>query len=316
MDLGLSLCDDGIFRGIFGHETSAPFLADLVNAVLRNADDTQIRSLEITNPFQLKELLAQKESVLDIKAKDDQGRSFDVEVQVAWHKGFRERILFYLTRLYSRQLDQGNKYDELRPVIGIVFTKFPIWPDHPEILCDSFCLYSKNNPSRIYSDHIKIHFVTVPEQLDVSLPMQDTALLQWLKLLNYPKATSEEEMESISENNPFIKAALERTKFFLADPAVQDYVEGKRKFELIQASIQQTIAEENFEKGIEKGIVMRAVKDLLELIEWNIETPSDQCRTCIEGITDLGILDSLKAKVGKKQITSLDELEQELQNLG
>ena len=247
-----SLCDDGIFRGIFGQEGSETILTDLVNSVLKNAGDPTIESLTIKNPFQLQDLVLQKEPILDIKATDNTKQLFDIEIQIANHENFRERILYYWSRSYGRDLKQGESYTDLKPVVGIVFTKFPIYPENKEILYDSFYICSKNDPTRILTRHFALHFITVPdEERQYSVFQQD--LQRWLKVLNYPNKTSEAEMENIATENPIVDTAFEKAKHFLADPSVQDYIEAKYKFDLDQTTRLQTSRNEGRAEGRAEG---------------------------------------------------------------
>ncbi|MDO5579493.1 MAG: Rpn family recombination-promoting nuclease/putative transposase, partial [Planctomycetia bacterium] len=216
---------------------------NLVNAVLKNSNDPQIQSLEIQNPIQLKDQLLQKETILDIKAKDDQGQLFNIELQACYHVNFRERVLYYIAKVYSKELLEGDDYSKLQPVISIVFTKFPIRPNHPEILFDTFELRSKFDPDQIYTNHIKIYCIYVPDQLDEVL-LQNPELYCWLKLLNYPDKTSEAEMEQIAATYPQIEEAFETAKEFLENPANQEFIEGRRKFQMVQRAITNTNLEE------------------------------------------------------------------------
>ncbi|MDO5555044.1 MAG: Rpn family recombination-promoting nuclease/putative transposase, partial [Planctomycetia bacterium] len=258
MSVKLSVSDDGLFRAIFGHESSTHFLTGLVNAVLRNAGDPPVRALEIKNPFQLKDLANQKEPVLDIKAQDDRGHWFDVEIQVVMHENFRERILYYWSRTYSQELQQGTDYYDLRPVFGIIFTKFPIWPKQPEILYDAFQIGSKYDLARVYSDHLKLHFITIPGQTDgLEHCLHDTELRQWLKILNYPNLTSEEEMTTLATENPLIGEAYERTKTLMADSQVQYYMEARLKHALDEATRRREIElklRDTYNQGVTRGL--------------------------------------------------------------
>ena len=296
MSANVTLCDDGIFRGIFGHASSERFLANLVNAVLRNAGETPVQRLEIKNPFQLKELNTQKEPILDIKALDSNKRWFDIEMQIVNHANFRERILYYWARTYEEVLKSGEDYCELRPVVSVVFTRFPIWPDRKDILFDTFQLCSKNDRNRIYTDHLKLHFITVPDSVDASGgPLRDDELKQWLKVLNYPSITSEAEMENIASANPQIEAAYERTKLFLSEPEVRQYIEARRKYELIQNTMIKTAHNEGVTEGHDQGLAEGIVKgraegqisDVRTLLEARFKHIDSAIKDALSGKTDI-----------------------------
>jgi predicted transposase/invertase (TIGR01784 family) len=69
---------DYAFKHVFGREQNQSLLVDLLHAVLEPSPQQQIKTLEILNPFNDKEALDDKLSILDIKARDQSGRQFNV----------------------------------------------------------------------------------------------------------------------------------------------------------------------------------------------------------------------------------------------
>jgi predicted transposase/invertase (TIGR01784 family) len=53
----------------------------------------EIREIELLNPFNLQETLDDKLSILDIKARDQSGRQFNVEMQMLAYPAYEKRIL-------------------------------------------------------------------------------------------------------------------------------------------------------------------------------------------------------------------------------
>ena len=78
----------------FGAEASRA-VSEVVNTV---------EDIELLNPFNLQESLDDKLSILDIKARDQSGRQFNVEMQMLAHPTFEKRILYYWARLHQQQL--------------------------------------------------------------------------------------------------------------------------------------------------------------------------------------------------------------------
>jgi hypothetical protein len=73
---------DYAFKHVFGREESKPALVSLLNAVLQPAEGKSIASLELLNPFNEKSSESGKLSIVDIKARDESGRQFLIEVQM------------------------------------------------------------------------------------------------------------------------------------------------------------------------------------------------------------------------------------------
>ncbi|MGH7193730.1 MAG: Rpn family recombination-promoting nuclease/putative transposase, partial [Candidatus Saccharimonadales bacterium] len=120
---------DYAFKHVFGREQSEPVLISLLDAVLQPEPGRQIASLELLNPFNDKEALDDKLSILDIKARDQSGRQFNIEMQVLGYGPFRERSLYYWSRLYQSQMQEGMNYELLRPTIAVCFVDTPLFAD-------------------------------------------------------------------------------------------------------------------------------------------------------------------------------------------
>jgi len=94
---------DYAFKHVFGREANVPLLRNLLEAILQPPPEYQIQTLEILNPFNDKEALDDKLSILDIKARDQSGRQFNVEMQLLTYGAFRQRLLYYWARLHQWQ---------------------------------------------------------------------------------------------------------------------------------------------------------------------------------------------------------------------
>ncbi|HQU45503.1 MAG TPA: Rpn family recombination-promoting nuclease/putative transposase, partial [Pirellulales bacterium] len=112
---------DYAFKHVFGREESKPALVSLLNAVLEPAAGEGIVGLELLNPFNAKAFESAKTCIVDIKARDESGRQFLVEMQMLADEAFRQRALFYWAALYQEQLHQGENWRELRPTIAVCF---------------------------------------------------------------------------------------------------------------------------------------------------------------------------------------------------
>src|SRR5262249_46641806 len=119
---------DYAFKHLFGRDATRPLLIDLLDSILKPAPGRRIREVELLNPFNPKEALDDKLSILDIKARDQSGRQLNVEMQMRLAGFFKSRILYYLTRYHQQQLQEGQDYGELKPTISIVFLNEVLFP--------------------------------------------------------------------------------------------------------------------------------------------------------------------------------------------
>ncbi|MDX1907587.1 MAG: Rpn family recombination-promoting nuclease/putative transposase [Bacteroidia bacterium] len=111
--------NDVAFRKIFGNENRKESLISFLNAILDFRDDQQIVSVNILNPYQLPKLSRGKVTIVDVKATDQAGRSYIVEMQVGDVEGFDKRVLYYSSKSYADQIKRADFYHKLRPVIFI-----------------------------------------------------------------------------------------------------------------------------------------------------------------------------------------------------
>lgn len=116
--------NDIAFRKIFGNENRKETLISFLNAVLDFHHDQRITQVTILNPYQLPKLKGGKVSIIDIKATDQAGRTYIIEMQVGDIDGFERRVLFYSSKSYVDQIKRADFYRKLRPVIFIGILDF------------------------------------------------------------------------------------------------------------------------------------------------------------------------------------------------
>lgn len=116
--------NDIAFRKIFGNENRKEALISFLNAILDFHGDQRITQVIILNPYQLPKLKGGKVTIIDVKATDQVGRTYIVEMQVGDIDGFEKRVLFYSSKSYSDQIKRADFYRKLRPVIFIGILDF------------------------------------------------------------------------------------------------------------------------------------------------------------------------------------------------
>jgi predicted transposase/invertase (TIGR01784 family) len=114
--------NDVAFRKIFGNQKKSICLISFLNAVLELEGSSRIKSVTLLNPYLIPRVAGEKSSIIDVRATDQKGQRFVVEMQVADKKGFNERVQYYTARDFSMQIDKGEDYIKLRPVyfVGIL----------------------------------------------------------------------------------------------------------------------------------------------------------------------------------------------------
>ena len=130
--------NDLVFKRVFGEH--ADILRAFLDAVLPLPPDGRIESLEYLTPEQTPEIPLLKNTIVDVRCRDQQGRQFIVEMQMNWTNAFMQRVLFNASKAYVRQLERSARYELLEPVIGLSLLddKFdqtsPAWFHHYKIV--------------------------------------------------------------------------------------------------------------------------------------------------------------------------------------
>ena len=118
--------NDVAFRKIFGNENRKEVLISFLNAVLLLDTNKKIIDVDILTPYQLPDLKGGKVTIVDVKAKDQNQKTYIVEMQVADVNGFDKRVLYYAAKSYSAQIERGDEYEKLNPTFFIGILDFEV----------------------------------------------------------------------------------------------------------------------------------------------------------------------------------------------
>jgi predicted transposase/invertase (TIGR01784 family) len=84
---------DIAFKKLFGSEENKDLLISLINSIVSEED--QVTEVILLNPYNLQNLRSDKLSILDIKAKNQEGKFFNIEIQISDEADCDKRALFY-----------------------------------------------------------------------------------------------------------------------------------------------------------------------------------------------------------------------------
>ena len=202
MRLGIDPTNDYVFRLAFGDPANSDLLIHLLNAILELP--SPIVDVEILNPFIEQEFETDKLAILDIKARDSDGRLLNVEMQKSVTPALRERLIYYAACLCSSQLSEGDEYTELRPTIGICLLQSIMFPEVPEGHL-KFAL--SNLPHGIqFSEHFQIHTVELLKyDAGISGGPIDAHLEKWVWLFQRAEELDADRLRSLLPEAPFQK---------------------------------------------------------------------------------------------------------------
>ena len=102
-----------------------------------------------------------KNSIVDVRCKDKQGRQFIVEMQMIWSPEFQQRVLFNASKAYVRQLDVGKDYELLQPVYSLNLVNEIFEPGLPGYYHHYKMVHVENSDRVI--DGLQLIFVELPK---------------------------------------------------------------------------------------------------------------------------------------------------------
>jgi len=243
---------DLVFKKIFGTDENKDLLKSLINSIL--PENQKIATLTIQNPYNEIDFVGDKLSIVDIKATDEIGRWYNIEVQIREQGFYGRRSLFYWAELYSGQLFESENFDKLNKAIMINLLDFVYFDDDKYV---RRCCFKDFETNEIYHqlDYADIYFVELRKFENDLKPIKNT-LDRWITFLN--KASELEKDKLPNElNEPEIKKAFETVERMSLNRKERDYYEGRKKLirddEGVIKFREAKAEEKGMEIGIEKG---------------------------------------------------------------
>ena len=260
---------DVVFQALFGEVGNESITKGFLETIL----ERKIDSIDLSkNPILRREFKEEKLGVLDIIAKLDKDEICNIELQIVDKKNIIERILYYWSRLYSRQIKSGEDYKILQKAIVILITDFKI-EDLEELDYHSRwkIMEDKQGKKIILTQKLEIDIIELPKI--IGKEKEQDNLLDWLYFLENPK--SERVTEKMKENEN-LKEAVKKLDNLSEDEKMQRIADLRQKAIMDEKAIYEKGLEVGIEKGIEKGIMEGSQKEKIEIAKKMLELKIDK----------------------------------------
>jgi predicted transposase/invertase (TIGR01784 family) len=210
--------------------------------------------------------------IADIRARDQAGRQFNLEMQaeVPWY--FRNRLLFYWSKFHAQQMWKGEKYQTLRPTIQVCFTKKNVFPDVAEHHLVFQVIEAKSG--LLLAGDLEIHLIELPK-FTKSVDELSSDLDRWCYFFRHG-ADLDLDCLPPSLDVPPIRRALEVLTVFTQDEREREAYEASLKFQRDQSSLLAEAAEaeeRGTKKGMEKGREQGALIGEIRLSQQLLKMP-------------------------------------------
>ena len=164
-----------------------------VAAILGKSPETVRRTTVIETELR-RESEDDKLGILDVLVELEEGTRMNMEMQVPYFEYWANRVLFYVSKIYTGQLQKGDDYDKLRKCIHVSILDFIHFPqDHRcyrrITLCDA-------ETGEQYTDLMELHVLELKK-----LPPEDqneNGVIRWMRFLG---GKNRKEFEDMAEKD-------------------------------------------------------------------------------------------------------------------
>lgn len=247
---------DLAFKKLFGSEENKDLLISFINSIL--IEEEQIKDITIKNPYNVSNYINGKMSILDIKAVDEKGKWYDIEIQVAPQSFYDKRALYYWGKVYTNQLLEKGRYGELNKTIGINVLDFNYLQGSE--YHNIYKLYNTKT-GKEFSDLLELHFIEL-SKFDKKLEELRTGLDRWVAFLNNAHQYSRTRIPKELDEDKNIKKAIEVLDIMYLDEDERELYENDLKASLNKLEELHTAREEG--KKEEKFEIAKNLLDILD----------------------------------------------------
>lgn len=241
---------DLTFKKVFGNHPD--LLISLLNALLPLKKEQQIESIEYLPAELVPVDPLHKDTIVDVRCKDIEGRQFVVEMQMAWTDAFKQRVLFNASKAYVSQAEMGYKYEDLQPVYSLNLVNEIFEKDVKEYIHNYRIVHDKHTNKVI--EGLCFTFIELPKFKPHTMKEKRMTIL-WLRFLTEINDHTQEVPAELLEN-PEISKALEEVKISaFTDEELRAY----DKF-WDRVSSEKTLMEGRYDEGKLAGGAEKAVE--------------------------------------------------------
>ena len=234
---------DFVFKNIFGSEKHPNILISFLNATLKPKD--LITEVKIKNTDLNKGYIEDKFSRLDVKATTSNNEIINIEIQLKNEYNMIKRSLYYWSKLYSEQLNEGEDYSLLKRTICINILNFKYLKTR---MFHSVYRMKEIHTNEELSDIEEIHFIEIPKLEDGS--DEKDMLVAWIEFLKNPES---EKVRSLEMSVDEIREAKDELIKMSNDDTQRELYEMRAKTLRDKISALNEAERKGIKKGREEG---------------------------------------------------------------
>ena len=240
---------DLTFKKVFGEHPE--LVISLLNALLPfNTPEEEIKSVEYLAPELVPDNPFRKNSIVDVRCKDQRGRQFIVEMQMIWSREFMQRVMFNSAKAYVRQLDRNENYELLEPVYSLNLVNDIFEKDIPEYYHYYRMVHEMYSDKVI--DGLHLIFVELPKFKPHNFSEKKMQVL-WLRYLTEIEEKTRDVPQELLDNPDISKALTVVEESAYSDAQLLGY---DKFWDIIRTekTLYNGALRKGYSEGMEKGI--------------------------------------------------------------
>lgn len=164
-----------------------------------------------------------KLGILDVRVLLNNDTQIDAEIQLSELRVWANRALFYISKMYTEQIEKGQKYDALQKCVSISILDFILFEKETEFYSSFHIL--EDTRHFLYTDKMEFHVIELPK-LPEALRDGCSSIELWAQFIN---AEQKEVFDMIAEKDPYTKSAYDHLQIISQDKQKRLEYEAREK---------------------------------------------------------------------------------------
>ncbi|QEC80323.1 Rpn family recombination-promoting nuclease/putative transposase [Mucilaginibacter ginsenosidivorax] len=247
---------DFAFKKIFGSELNKDLLTAFLNEVFRGRK--HIVDLVYNKNEHPGDLKDEGSAMFDLLCTGDNGERFIIELQRAKQGYFKERALFYTSRLISDQAPKGKRnawgYNIAEVYLIALLEDFTLEDSPPNSYLHDICLCNRDT-GEIFYDKLGYTYIELGKFVKEDIDL-DTDLDKWLYVL---KNLSRMEKIPVYLRKPVFEKLFSIAEYTNLTKEEKTMYDSSLKYKWDNKNVIDYARQEGMEKGMEKGEYKKAM---------------------------------------------------------
>ncbi|WP_010235130.1 Rpn family recombination-promoting nuclease/putative transposase [Clostridium arbusti] len=249
---------DFAFKKLFASPENKDLLISFINSML--SEHEQISDIQLKNPYNIANYRKGKMTILDIKAVDEKGVWYDIEMQLAEQSFYDKRAFYYWAKVYSDQIESGDDFETLRKTIAINILDFNYIDE--EDFHNVYKVFNEKSKKE-FSNIFEMHFIEL-NKFKKDYKSLSSTLDRWVTFLNRAYEIDVNKIPEELALDKEVKRAIEKLDIMYLDSEEREIYENDLKAMRDYKAELKTAERKGREEGREEGKI-EVAKSLLKM---------------------------------------------------